>query len=84
MSKKLDTLWHLFLYTALFLGGVAFYLWRFDMAKRFEVLVLLVAFYLLWGFAYHHTKGDATRKILLEYLMIALIALGAGFLVLVS
>lgn len=84
ISKKHDLAWHLFLYAGLAFGFIAVYLVRFEAGRQFIILMLLVVFYLVWGFAYHHTKGDANRKIFLEYLFIGLIALAAGFLVLVS
>lgn len=84
MNKKLDLLWHAFLYSSLVVGVAGVYFSRFNSGRQFLVLMLLVIFYLVWGFAYHHTKGDANRKMFLEYLFIGLIALLAGFLVLVS
>ena len=84
MNKRIDAIWHLFLYLGLAVGGVAVYLSQTDSLRQFQVLLLLVTFYLLWGFAYHHYRGDIAKKIMMEYLMIALIALGAGYLVLVS
>lgn len=84
MKYRLNLLWHLFLYGGLVVGMVAVYLARYSATRQFLILMLLVLFYLVWGYAYHHTKGDAHRKIFLEYLFIGLIALLAGFLVLVS
>lgn len=84
MSKKTDTTWHLFLYAGLIIGAIAAYLSRFNSSGQFFVLVLIVTFYLLWGYAYHNTKGDVNRKLYLEYIVISLIALGAGYLVLMN
>ncbi|MEK7581483.1 MAG: hypothetical protein AAB512_04310 [Patescibacteria group bacterium] len=84
MTKKLDTTWHLFLYAAFLVGAAAVYLSRYDSYRQFVVLALLVIFYIVWAIAYHHVKGDVTKKLFLEYLLIALIALGAGYLVLMS
>lgn len=84
MNYKLDAFWHLFLYLGLAVGFAAVYLSRFSAGRQFIILMLLVLFYLVWGFAYHHTKGDINRKVSLEYLFIGLIALLAGYLVLMS
>lgn len=84
MKKKHDLTWHLFMYIGLAVGALGVFLSRYDATRQFVVLALLVLFYLVWGFAYHHTKGDADRRKMLEYLFIGLIAVLAGFLVLVS
>ena len=84
MNRKLDLVWHLLLYFGLIIGSMAVMLSRFDAARQYMILVLLVTYYLTWGMAYHHIKQDATRKLAIEYLLIALIALGAGYLVLMS
>lgn len=84
MSKKLDTTWHVFLYGALALGALAAYLSRFDASGQFFILTFLICFYLVWGFAYHSSKRDASVKLFWEYVAIAMIALGAGYLVLMS
>lgn len=84
MNHKLDTLWHLLLYFGLIIGTVAVLLSRYDAKRQFLILVLLVAYYLTWGMAYHHSKRDATKKLFIEYVLIAGIALGAGYLVLMS
>ncbi len=84
MNKRLNLFWHLFLYLGLVVGVVAVYFSRYSATRQYLVLMMLVVFYLVWGWVYHHTKGDATRKIFLEYLFIGLIALLSGFLVLVS
>ena len=84
MSKKLETTWHLFLYLGLTVGSVAAYFSRVDSTRQFWMLLFMVAFYLIWGFAYHYSKKDASKKLFMEYTAIALIALGAGYLVLMS
>jgi len=84
MNKKLDKLAHLFLYFGFVVGIVAIYLARYNPTRQFLVVVLLVAFYVLWGFVYHHSKKEATGRLFLEYLLIALIAVLAGFFVLMA
>lgn len=84
MGKKIETMWHLFLYGGLAVGALAVYLSRFSAVRQFWVLALLDLFYLIWGFAFHHAKGDVRAKLVVEYFLIAAIALGAGYLVLMS
>lgn len=84
MNKHLEKLAHLFLYFGYLVGIVAIYLARYNPTRQFLVIVLLVAFYVLWGFVYHHAKREASGRLFLEYLMIALIALLAGFFVLMN
>ncbi len=84
MIKEHDIFWHTFLYLGLGVGVIAVYLSRFDATRQYLILMMLVLFYLVWGYVYHHMKGDTTRRVILEYLFIGFIALLAGFLVLVS
>ena len=79
--KHLDILAHIFLIFGIAVGAVAIYRLRFDSTSQFLVILIIVLFYLLWGTTYHHIKGEIEKKLLLEYLIIALIATIAGFLV---
>ncbi len=82
-SKQRDILAHIFLYFGLGVGALGIFLSRFDSIRQFLVILLLVVFYLIWGFVYHHLKRDATRNLMVEYLIIALISLLAAYFVLV-
>jgi uncharacterized membrane protein YfcA len=84
MNKKIDKLAHLFLYFGYVVGAVAIYMARYNPTRQFFVIILLVAFYVLWGFVYHHAKREASGRLFLEYLLIALIAILAGFFVLMA
>ena len=84
MNKTLEGVFHLILYLGLVLGAVAIFIWRFDGGRQFMIVVLLVAFYLIWGYSYHSTKRDLCRKLILEYLAISLIGLLAAFVVFMS
>lgn len=79
--KHLDITAHIFLIVGLIVGSVAIYRLRFDSTSQFLVILIIVLFYFLWGTTYHHIKGEITKKLLLEYLIIALIVTIAGFLV---
>lgn len=83
-KKTLDIIAHVVLYFGLAVGASAVFLSRFDENKQFLLILLLVAFYLLWGYLYHELRRDLTRKLFGEYLLVALIALAAGFLVFIS
>ena len=79
--KHLDILAHTFLVLGLAVGAVAIYRLRFDSTSQFLVVLIITLFYLLWGTTYHHIKGEIEKKLFLEYLLIASIALFAAFLV---
>ena len=79
--KHLDILAHVFLVLGLIVGVAAIYRLRFDSTSQFLVILIITLFYLLWGTTYHHIKGEISKKLLLEYLIIALIVLIAGYLV---
>lgn len=85
MKPTNDFFAHLVLYTGLTVGILAVYISRFDANRQFAVVLILVVFYLLWGYWYHtHVKADATKKLFLEYFLIALIAISASILVFLS
>ena len=82
--KHLDILAHVFLILGLAVGAVAVYRLRFSSTDQFLVILIIVLFYLLWGTTYHHIKGEVSKKLLFEYLIISLIVIIVGFLVFVS
>jgi len=84
MNKTLEGIFHLILYLGFIIGAVAIFIWRFDGERQFMIVLLLVAFYLIWGYSYHSTKRDLCRKLILEYLAISLIGLLAAFVVFMS
>ena len=82
--KRLDILAHVFLILGLAVGAAAIYRLRYDSTSQFLVILVITLFYLLWGTTYHHIKGEIKKKLLLEYLLIALIVIIVGFLVFVE
>jgi len=82
--KRFDTLAYVCLYSVLAVGAAIVYKLRFDSMYQFLVILLLSAFYLIWGFAFHNLKKDATSRLYLEYLIIAAIAVFAAYLVFIS
>ena len=79
--KHLDILAHVFLILGLAVGVAAIYRLRYDSISQFLVILIITFFYLLWGTTYHHIKGEIKKKLLLEYLLIALIVVICAFLV---
>ncbi len=82
-NKKLDRVAYICLYVGFVIGAAGIYLSRFDSMRQFTVILLLVSFYLIWGLIYHNLRRDASRKLLIEYLTIAVIALLSTYLVLI-
>ena len=83
-ARHFDTLAHVFLAVGLIIGVVAVYKIRFDATSQFAIILILCAFYLIWAGVYHNLKGDLTRKLAFEYLLIAGIVIAVGFLVFVA
>jgi len=79
--KRFDTLAHIFLLLALGLGAIGIYRSRYDATGQFLVILALTVFYLVWGVIYHHLRGDFTKRLFFEYLILASIATVVGFLV---
>ena len=79
--KHLDILAHVFLILGLVVGSVAVYRLRYDSTSQFLVILVITLFYLLWGTTYHHIKGEISRKLFVEYLLIALIVIICALLV---
>ncbi len=82
--KNLDKIAHLALIIGLGVGLLGYWRTRFDSEKGFLVIALTSVFYVIWGFVYHNLKGDFKKKLIIEYLIIAGIAIVASYLVLVS
>lgn len=81
VDKHLDKLAHVILYCVFLVGGMAVFLSRFSATRQFTIILLMVIFYLVWGLLYHYFRGDWTKKLTIEYLTIALIALLASLLI---
>lgn len=79
--KHFDKVAHILLLLGLVVAVASVYQARFDPGRQLAVLLLFVAFYLLWGVIYHQLRGDLTRKLFAEYLVLTAIALVVGFLV---
>ena len=82
--KHIDIVAHICLLFGLVVGTVAIFRLRYDNVAQFLVILILAAFYLLWGIVYHNLKRDLDRKLLFEYLLIAAIVVVVGLLVFVG
>lgn len=71
--KNFDKIAHLILIAG-FAVGVAAFFREGPGQNQFLVVMAMTVFYLVWGFTYHHLRGDMSRLLLLEYLAIAAIA----------
>ncbi len=79
--KHFEKLANFILTIGFVVGVLAIFRLKYDRFSQFLVLCLLVLFYLIWGFAYHHAKKELTVRLFGEYLLIGLIGLAVGVLV---
>lgn len=66
---------HLFLFTVLGIGLLMTFLYQGYPATQQLIVITMAGFYVLWGMVYHHLKGDTHPKIVIEYVLIALLAI---------
>lgn len=71
--KHRDKLAHLILLLGFTVGLLAFFQTG-PGQSQFVIVLAMTVYYLVWGFTYHHARGDITTTLLLEYLAIAAIA----------
>jgi hypothetical protein len=65
---------------AVFISGIAtFFFFGQTLIVRKAIVCFLVAVYVLWGVIHHYQKGDLHFRVVLEYFLIALIALMVCF-----
>lgn len=81
LERHFDKLAHILLFVGLILGVVAVYTYRTGAQAQFLAIAITVAFYISWGFVFHHIKGDITKKLIFEYLALGVIAIAAAVLV---
>lgn len=76
---KKDTNFHLLHYLVLivilFLAVVLFFLSSGENLLQFRIAIATSFVYFLWGMVHHHLEGDLHPKIMVEYLLIALLAI---------
>ena len=83
-SKVIEKLAHTILYFGFVVGVVAVYMARASGHGQLLIVIILVAYYLIWGFSYHSARKDLSARVAAEYLVISLIALLAAFIIFAS
>ena len=71
MSKKI--IFYLLLFSGLFLGLGAFLTFAAQTNQRRLSIVLTALFYFSWGMVYHKQERTLHPKIVMEYLLIAIL-----------
>lgn len=79
--KRLDFFAHILLILGILIAGIAFWGLRYQGNAQILVIFTLVIFYIFWALVYHYTKRNLTRKLFLEYLLVAAICTVVGILV---
>jgi hypothetical protein len=70
--KKISN-YYLILLVILNIGALMFYLLRFDPLYQMWVMVLTSFAYILWGLIHHFLEEDLHLKVILEYILIAML-----------
>ena len=83
-SKLIEKLAHTILYFGFVVGVAAVYMARASGHGQLLIVIILVVYYLIWGFSYHSAKKDLSLRLAAEYLIISLIALLAAFIIFAS
>lgn len=84
MNKTTDRAAHTLLYFGFIVGVVALFAAQADSRRQLLIVLMLVTFYLIWGYSYHSTRKDLNKRVIFEYLAIALISLLAAFTIFAS
>jgi hypothetical protein len=71
---KENILHYLVLLVILNLGVGSFFLFSFNRLSQMLVIGSLGIFYIIWGIIHHLLSGDLHFKVILEYILIALLA----------
>lgn len=79
--KFLDTIAHLLLFLGIVVAALAFWGLRSQVGVQLLVVFLAVTFYIFWAIVYHSARRDLSKKLFLEYLLVAAIACVVGILV---
>ncbi len=79
MKKEKDKYFHLLYYLILVailgFGVVLFHLFAGYPPKQFIIVCLSALSYVVWGIVYHQIEGDLHPRIVVEYLLIAILAM---------
>jgi len=55
-------------------GYIFFYLAAGNPSKQFNITFIIAVLYVIWGTIHHYLKGDLHTRIVLEYSLIAILA----------
>ena len=66
---------YLILTVILFLAVILFFIFSGNRQYQFYTAIITSIIYLIWGIVHHYLEGDLHPKIVVEYLLIALLAL---------
>lgn len=73
-TKYYHLIWFIFLIIILAIGLWFFYIFAGFPDKQLFTVEIAAFLYFLWGIVYHFLEGDLHPKIVVEYLLIALLA----------
>ena len=79
--RRLDFFAHLLLFLGVIIAAIAFWGLRYQAGAQLLVVFTLLVFYIFWGALYHYTKRDLSKKLFLEYLLVAAISCVVAILV---
>jgi len=65
---------HLFLFTVMGIGLLMMFLYKGYPGIQQSIILGMAGFYVVWGLVFHHLKGDTHPKIVIEYVLIAILA----------
>lgn len=82
--KRFDTIFYILLFLGLAIGASQFFAFSARPTSQFWIIVAIIAYYVIWGTAYHYLKGGLKRSLFLEYLTIGAIGIVVGILVFLS
>ena len=66
---------HIFLILILAIGVVSIYIFQGNPQRQMQVAVIISSLYFIWGIIHHSQEGDLHAKIVVEYLLVALLFL---------
>lgn len=82
--RRFDILFYILLFLGLAIGVSQFFAFSARPTSQFWIIVAIIAYYVIWGAAYHYLKGDLRRSLFLEYLTLGAIGVVVGILVFLS
>jgi hypothetical protein len=72
-ATRHDLIHYFILVMGLFVFATTFVLFKYQPATQLYIAFFGSVFYAAWGMTHHYTEGRLTRKIALEYVLLALL-----------